>query len=73
MKFILISFITGYQRIISPLMKQVLGIKDMCRYSPTCSEYAKQVIIQYGAFKGTHLAVRRLLTCQPFSKSYGNI
>jgi putative membrane protein insertion efficiency factor len=72
MKFLFIHTITAYQ-IVSPIIKQLLGVKSMCRYSPTCSTYAKQVITQYGVFKGTQLSLRRLLSCQPFNKAYGHI
>lgn len=72
MKFILLSLISMYQ-FISPAINQLLGIKSMCRYTPTCSAYAKQTIEKQGVIKGVQLAIRRFLNCQPFSKSYGNI
>lgn len=39
-----------------------------CRFVPTCSQYAKEAINKYGAWKGTKLAVGRLLRCRPFGK-----
>lgn len=51
-----------YQSFISPL----LG--PHCRYVPTCSEYAREALEKYGFVKGSYLAVRRLLRCNPFSK-----
>ena len=39
-----------------------------CRYIPTCSDYALQAIEKYGALKGTYLAIRRILRCNPYSK-----
>ena len=39
-----------------------------CRYSPTCSEYAKEAIIRFGPFKGSALAIWRILRCNPFSR-----
>lgn len=72
MKFILLSLISTYQ-FISPAINQLLGIKSMCRYTPTCSAYAKQSVEKHGVLKGVQLAMRRLLSCQPFSKSYGHI
>ena len=39
-----------------------------CKYEPTCSEYAKQAIQKYGTKKGSVLAVKRILRCNPFSK-----
>ncbi len=37
----------------------------VCRFYPTCSEYAKQAIIKYGIFKGGFLALKRVLKCHP--------
>jgi putative membrane protein insertion efficiency factor len=73
MKQLIFIAIAIYQIVISPVFKQLLGVKSQCRYSPSCSHYAKQVIEEYGVLKGTKLATQRLLRCQPFAKSYGTI
>ena len=39
----------------------------VCRYHPTCSEYAAQCIRKYGVFVGVALGIRRILRCNPFS------
>ena len=39
-----------------------------CRYLPTCSSYAMEAISLHGAFKGSLLAIWRILRCHPFSK-----
>lgn len=65
MKKICIFLIKGYQRFISPLLKQV-GIN--CKYYPSCSEYMKQAVQKYGCFKGIYLGVKRILRCHPFAK-----
>jgi len=65
MKYILLKTITFYKTIVSPLLHQLLGIKTGCRNNPTCSDYAKEVIEQYGVGKGSILSLRRILTCQP--------
>lgn len=57
MKEALMKFIRFYQRRISPLF----GPK--CRFYPTCSQYAIEAIEIHGAFKGTVLAIRRLMRC----------
>ena len=62
MKKVLIFFINKYQRYISPLFGR------RCRYYPTCSEYTKQAIKKYGAFKGSFYGIKRIIRCNPFSK-----
>lgn len=43
----------------------------MCRHVPTCSNYAIEAIDKYGAFRGTGLAIKRIISCNPFgSKGY---
>ncbi len=54
-----------YQVTLSPLLG---GSK--CRFQPTCSNYAIQAIEEWGIFKGTYLAVRRILRCHPWG-SFG--
>ena len=52
-----------YQIAISPL----LG--PSCRFTPTCSEYARQALIKHGPVKGLYLAIRRILRCNPWGES----
>lgn len=60
MKRILLAFIRFYRRRLSPLKAY-----PTCRFIPTCSEYALEAIEKYGAWKGTYLAVKRLMRCHP--------
>ena len=62
MKKLLLLLIRFYRKNISPMTK------PCCRYTPTCSEYALEAIEKYGAFKGSLLAAKRILRCNPFSK-----
>jgi uncharacterized protein len=39
-----------------------------CRFHPSCSNYAAEAIARHGAGRGTALALRRLLRCNPFTK-----
>lgn len=55
-----IYLIRLYQKILSP----VLGAQ--CRYTPTCSQYAVEALQKYGALKGSWLAFKRILSCNPF-------
>lgn len=66
MKKAMIFLISTYQAIASPLIKNLLGIGKICRYSPTCSEYAKISIEKEGVIKGSWLSLNRILRCQPF-------
>ncbi|MCF6192428.1 MAG: membrane protein insertion efficiency factor YidD [Candidatus Hydrothermae bacterium] len=38
-----------------------------CRYQPTCSHYAEEALRLWGPWKGTALAVRRILRCHPLA------
>lgn len=48
-----------YRKFISPLTP------PSCRFTPTCSQYAIEAITKHGPFKGTWLAVKRILRCRP--------
>jgi len=52
--------IVAYQRMISPLLPAA------CRFAPTCSEYARQVVAEHGVIRGLALAAWRLARCHPF-------
>ncbi|MDR1782792.1 MAG: membrane protein insertion efficiency factor YidD [Dysgonamonadaceae bacterium] len=49
-----------YKYCISPLTPA------MCRYTPTCSQYALEAIKKYGPLKGVWLATKRILRCHPW-------
>jgi len=59
-KGFLLASIRAYQLIISP------WTPPSCRFTPTCSEFARQAIATYGVVRGLVLAARRLLRCHPF-------
>lgn len=62
MKRIAIKLIELYQA--TPL-----HIHSMCRFVPTCSEFTKMKINEYGFIKGSYLGIKRILRCHPFGKS----
>lgn len=64
MKKLLILIIDIYQSFISAILKNVLGVDRMCRFSPTCSEYAKIAINKNGIFRGLQKATIRILSCK---------
>lgn len=49
-------------------VRPLLGPRGVCRFTPTCSQYAKEAITKYGVFKGGWLAVCRLSKCHPFHR-----
>ena len=63
LSWLLLLPIRFYQLYISPL----LGPSG--RFTPTCSEYARQAILKHGPFKGLYLAVWRILRCNPWGGS----
>ena len=39
----------------------------VCRFTPSCSEYAVQAIQRYGVLKGIAMGAWRIMRCNPFS------
>lgn len=40
----------------------------VCRFVPTCSQYAIDAIVKHGAIRGSALAAWRILRCQPCTR-----
>ena len=38
----------------------------VCRFDPTCSQYAIDAIKGHGGLRGTFFAVRRIIRCHPW-------
>ena len=64
MKSILIKLIKIYQKI-------PISSHNKCRFTPTCSNYAIEAIEEYGSIKGSYLAIKRIIRCNPFNKQIG--
>ncbi|MBR5151667.1 MAG: membrane protein insertion efficiency factor YidD, partial [Elusimicrobiaceae bacterium] len=47
-------------------VRPLLGPRGVCRFTPTCSQYATMALQKYGVLKGTFLACKRILKCHPF-------
>jgi putative membrane protein insertion efficiency factor len=60
MKYVLVFLISLYQKLLSP------WLPPSCRYTPTCSQYAREALLKHGLFRGLLLAVKRLARCHPF-------
>ena len=39
-----------------------------CKFIPTCSNYGIEAIKTYGSIKGSILAIKRIIRCNPLSK-----
>jgi len=61
MKRFLIWLIKKYQN--TPLSSH-----SMCKFIPTCSNYAITAINEYGSLKGSYMSLKRIIRCNPFSK-----
>ncbi|RJP43805.1 MAG: membrane protein insertion efficiency factor YidD [Desulfobacteraceae bacterium] len=59
-KYFILIFIRIYQAVLAPLLGPV------CRFYPSCSQYAYEAISKYGILKGGWLAIKRLIRCHPF-------
>ncbi len=59
---LLIFLIRVYQICISPFFP------PSCRFIPSCSIYAREAIKKYGPWKGTALAFKRIIRCNPYCK-----
>jgi hypothetical protein len=60
MQSIFIRLIKVYQYLISPYLQ------PSCRFTPSCSQYAIEVIQRHGAIRGSWLSFKRVLRCNPW-------
>ena len=60
MKPVILAIIKCYRYCISPMLPR------SCRFYPSCSEYAAEAVTDFGALRGSWLAMRRLAKCHPF-------
>ena len=62
MKHLAIFLIRCYQFLLSPLLPRV------CRFQPTCSNYAIEAFRKRGFLRGLALTAWRILRCNPFCR-----
>ncbi|HEU5288159.1 MAG TPA: membrane protein insertion efficiency factor YidD [Candidatus Limnocylindria bacterium] len=62
MKGLVLGLLRFYKARISP------QLPPACRYTPTCSEYAMEAVERHGVVVGGFLAMKRVLSCNPFSR-----
>ena len=58
----LVRMVDWYQRAAD-------GRPSPCRFTPTCSSYAREALLVHGSRRGLWLTVRRLARCRPFGPS----
>jgi putative membrane protein insertion efficiency factor len=57
-----VGAVRTYQWTVRPL------IGAHCRFYPSCSDYAVDALRLHGAAKGSYLAARRILRCNPWNE-----
>jgi len=55
-------------KLIDIYQKATASKNSTCKYTPTCSNYAKDCYNNYNFFYATLLVIWRILRCNPFSK-----
>ena len=54
-----------YQRHLSPRLRSGTRFAIICRFHPSCSEYARLALTKYGATLGVWKTIGRLRRCRP--------
>jgi putative membrane protein insertion efficiency factor len=54
----------GVVRVYQWTLRPIIG--SHCRFWPSCSEYAVEALRQHGAARGSVMAARRILRCNPW-------
>ena len=64
----IVRILSGYQHTLSPDHGPLRSLYPYgyCRHEPTCSQYAKEVIMQRGIFMGGLKTLLRVLSCFPW-------
>ena len=57
--------IKGALRVYKLTLSLIIG--RQCRFTPSCSEYAAQVLVEHGPARGSWLAFKRLCRCRPMA------
>ena len=58
------EILAGGVRAYQLTLRAVIGAH--CRYEPSCSHYAIEALRMHGALRGTALATKRILRCNPW-------
>jgi putative membrane protein insertion efficiency factor len=61
---VLLALVRLYQLTLKHVILAVFG--PVCRFTPSCSQYAIECIRGHGALRGSLLSAKRLCRCHPF-------
>ena len=64
-QYILLALLRFYRWAISPVLTALAG-GAICRFEPSCSQYAMASVIKHGALRGSWLTLKRLARCHPW-------
>ena len=71
MKKLILSFIRFYQKtrfFHGTIARQLFLTDQVCRFTPTCSEYTYQAVKKYGEAKGLFIGLKRIIRCHPWNQ-----
>ncbi|MDR1665684.1 MAG: membrane protein insertion efficiency factor YidD [Puniceicoccales bacterium] len=64
--FLFRLFLEIYAWVLSPILTLLSGTLHRCRFTPPCSQYARQSLAVYGPRKAFWLTLKRLAKCHPW-------
>ena len=64
-QYILLALLRFYRWAISLVLTALAG-GAICRFEPSCSQYATEAVRKHGALRGTWLTLKRLGRCHPW-------
>lgn len=62
-RLVAVGAIAIYRAAVSPVIHALNG--PACRFEPSCSEYARDAIAEYGIVRGGAMAIWRVARCNP--------
>lgn len=71
MKALILASIRFYKKaefFHGPFFRALFMTDQICRFSPTCSEYTYQAVEKYGSIQGLWLGLKRIIRCHPWNK-----
>ena len=62
-RLVAVGIVAIYRAAVSPVIHAMNG--PACRFEPSCSEYARDAIAEYGIVRGGMMAIWRIARCNP--------